>query len=96
MLAGIRGKIGVKAVSSDGFGANLAGQIVNQKKEKVAIFNTEYAGMGAFALLPQSNEKYTAIVTLPNGEEKSFKLPDAIESGFSFQQDHSQRCTNSW
>jgi hypothetical protein len=83
MLAGVRGKIGVKAVSSDGYGANLTGQIVNQKKEKVAIFTTEYAGMGAFALLPQPNEKYTAIVTLPNGEEKSFKLPDAVESGFS-------------
>ncbi|MEJ5994905.1 TonB-dependent receptor plug domain-containing protein [Pedobacter sp. Du54] len=84
MVAGIRGKIGVKAVSSDGYGANLTGQIVNQKKEKVALFNTEYAGMGAFALLPQPGEKYTAIVTLPNGEERSFKLPDALESGFSF------------
>ena len=84
MLAGVRGKIGVKAVSSNGYGANLTGQILNQKKEKVAIFTTEYAGMGAFALLPQQNEKYTATVTLPNGEEKSFKLPDVSESGFSF------------
>ena len=83
MIVGIRGKIGVKALSSDGFGANLAGQIINEKKEQVAIFNTEHAGMGAFALLPQQDEKYTAIVTFPNGEEKSFKLPNALESGFS-------------
>ncbi len=84
MLAGMRNKIGVKAVTSDGFGANLAGQIINQNKEKVAIFNTEHAGMGAFALLPQPGEKYTAIVTLANGEEKSFNLPDVVESGFIF------------
>lgn len=83
MLVGIRGKIGVKAVGSDGYGANLAGQIINEKKEQVAIFDTEHAGMGAFALLPQPGEKYTAIVTLPNGEEKLFKLPNALESGFS-------------
>ncbi|MEJ5994906.1 hypothetical protein WG904_10800 [Pedobacter sp. Du54] len=84
MLIGIRCKIGVKAVRSDGFGANLTGKIVNQKKEKVAVFSTEHAGMGAFALVPQAGEKYTAIVTLSNGEEKSFKLPEALESGFSF------------
>ncbi|SFG60621.1 TonB-dependent receptor plug domain-containing protein [Pedobacter insulae] len=84
MLHGIRSKIGVKAVSSDGMGANLTGQIVNQNKEKVALFTTEHAGMGVFALLPKPGEKYRAIVTLPNGEEKSFKLPDALESGFTF------------
>lgn len=83
MLNGHRGKVGVKAVSSNGYGLNLSGQIVNQKNEKVAVFNTEHAGMGAFALLPQAGEKYTAIVKLPSGEEKSFKLPEAQDSGFS-------------
>jgi hypothetical protein len=84
MLVGVRGKIGVKAVSSNGFGANLTGQILNQKKEKVAVFTTERFGIGAFALLPQPGEHYTAVVTLTNGEEKSFKLPEALESGYSF------------
>ncbi|RYG16199.1 MAG: hypothetical protein EOO07_13775, partial [Chitinophagaceae bacterium] len=83
MLVGVRNKIGVKAVVNDGLGANLSGHILNSSKEKVAIFSTEHAGMGAFALTPLKNEKYTAVVIMPNGQEKSFRFPQSTESGFT-------------
>jgi hypothetical protein len=83
MLVGVRNKIGVKAVVENGFGANLSGHILNSKKEKIAIFNTEHAGMGAFAITPSQNERYTAVVIMPDGQEKTFKFPQPTESGFS-------------
>lgn len=83
MLTGIRGKVGVKAVTSDGLGANLSGHIENRNKEKVAVFTTEHAGMGAFAFRPEKDEKYTAIVTLPDNQTQAFKLPDPKDNGYA-------------
>ncbi len=83
MLAGIRGKVGIKAVTSNGLGANLIGHIENSKSEKIAVFNTEHAGMGAFALRPEIGEKYEAKVTLADGQIKSFKLPEVKENGYA-------------
>jgi len=82
-LANTRTKIGIKAVQKDGKGVNLSGYIVNAKDEKVAVFNTEYAGMGAFAINALQNEKYKAIVTLANGKTKSFNLPETTNSGYA-------------
>jgi hypothetical protein len=76
LINGIRSKIGVKAVNQDGLGVNLDGHILNKSNEKVAVFSTEHAGMGIFALVPQLAEKYTAVVTL-------FNLPQAQETGHS-------------
>lgn len=83
LISGTRSKIGFKAVTADGLGANLSGYIINKNKDKVAEFIAEHAGMGIFALLPQANEQYTAIVTLADNSTKSFKLPTVVESGQS-------------
>jgi hypothetical protein len=82
-LVGIRNKIGVKAVTADGLGANLSGYVVNREKEKVAEFTTEHAGIGVFPLMPQAKQAYVAIVTLADGSTKSFNLPKVTESGYT-------------
>ncbi|MEE1946130.1 TonB-dependent receptor plug domain-containing protein [Pedobacter sp. KR3-3] len=81
LLANVRAKVGVKAVAANGFGINLSGYIENTKKEKVAQFTTEHAGMGVFALMPQAGEKYTAVVATSTGQTKTFDLPQASASG---------------
>lgn len=81
MISGIKSKIGFKAVTSNGLGANLNGYVINKNKEKVAEFSSAHAGMGIFALVPQTNEQYTAIVTLADNTTKSFKLPEVLRSG---------------
>ncbi|WP_113654552.1 TonB-dependent receptor plug domain-containing protein [Pedobacter namyangjuensis] len=77
----IRSKVALKALTNDGLGAQITGYIENQNKEKVATFETTHAGMGVFALLPKPNESYNAVVSLPNGETKFFKLPQSKNSG---------------
>ncbi|RZL47375.1 MAG: hypothetical protein EOP00_12160 [Pedobacter sp.] len=77
----IRSKIAIKAVTNDGLSAQIKGFIENQRKEKVAIFETQHAGMGVFAFSPKPNETYKAIVLLHNGQTKSFNLPRSENSG---------------
>ncbi len=81
LLNNVRAKVGVKAVAANGFGLNLSGYIENSKKEKVAQFATEHAGMGVFALMPQAGEQYTAVVVNSTEQTKTFVLPQALNSG---------------
>lgn len=81
LIANVRCRLGVKATMANGIGANLSGRIINSKKDEIALFNTEHAGMGAFAFTPQANEKYIAEVTLANGQIKSFELPSTQTEG---------------
>ncbi len=83
LVNGVRSKIGIKAVSANGMGANLTGYVENKNKEKVAIFTIEHAGMGVFALMPKLSDSYIAVVTLADGTVKSFNLPKVLESGFA-------------
>ncbi|RYE57506.1 MAG: hypothetical protein EOP48_05660, partial [Sphingobacteriales bacterium] len=83
LVNGIRSRVGIKVIKNDGLGMDLSGYVINKKKEKVALFSTEYAGMGAFALTPENGDEYTAVITLPDGSEKSVKLPEAIQEGYT-------------
>ncbi|RZA02021.1 MAG: hypothetical protein EOP47_08625, partial [Sphingobacteriaceae bacterium] len=72
LVAGIKTKVGFKAIAEDGKGTNITGKILNSKQQEVATFKTTYAGMGSFEFTPQQNETYTAKV---NGITKSYPLP---------------------
>ena len=82
LINGIRSKVGIKSVASDGLGVDVSGYIENKNNEKVAIFNTTHAGMGVFAFTPQANERYNAVVSLPDGRTKSFEIPKSLENGY--------------
>jgi hypothetical protein len=94
LLVGNRTKIAVKAVTSNGLGANLSGYIINRNKEKVAEFITEHAGMGAFAFTPLADENYTAVVTGSDGSTQSFDLPKAATSGHALAINNSKDDVN--
>ncbi|RYF25881.1 MAG: hypothetical protein EOO42_02830 [Flavobacteriales bacterium] len=83
LVNGIRNKVGLKAVASNGLGIKLNGYIINKNKEKIVDFSAVHAGMGIFALTPQASEEYTAIVTLDDNSTKSFKLPQVLDSGYT-------------
>ncbi|RZK58859.1 MAG: carboxypeptidase regulatory-like domain-containing protein [Pedobacter sp.] len=83
LVDGIKSKVGVKAVSSSGYGINLSGYIENKNGDKVANFTTEHAGMGMFSFIPSQLDTYTAVVKLQDGTIKSFKLPKTEESGYT-------------
>lgn len=78
LVNGIRSKIAFKAVGYNGLSRPVKGYIMNNLGERVATFESMHAGMGVFALVPQSGSSYIAI--LEDGQQ--FKLPTALENGF--------------
>lgn len=82
LVAGIRSKVGFKAVGKDGLGLSTKGNIENDKGEQVSAFETTHAGMGVFALLPQKGSIYTAVVTDGIYKGQRTVLPKALPEGF--------------
>jgi hypothetical protein len=60
LVNGIRSKIAVKAVSSNGRGQDIKGDIEDNDGNVVADFATQHLGMGVFAFTPQSGKSYKA------------------------------------
>ncbi|RYG22313.1 MAG: hypothetical protein EOO07_00195 [Chitinophagaceae bacterium] len=87
MVNGIYGKVAFKALGADGMGKNTKFKVVNSKNEVLAEASALHKGMGSFYLLPQKDEKYTAIYTL-NGKEQKQALPVAKEEGTTLRIDH--------
>ncbi len=83
MINGLRGKVGVKATNEEGLGVNVNGYIIDETKQKVALFSTEFAGMGTFALNPTQGKTYQAVIEKPDGSLLTYKLPKILENGYS-------------
>jgi len=82
MVNDIRSKVAFKAIGTNGLGANVKGIIVDNENNEVAEFQSQHAGMGVFALTPQSGKTYTAKITLTDNTTSTLKLPIAQEKGF--------------
>ncbi|RZA02986.1 MAG: hypothetical protein EOP47_04885 [Sphingobacteriaceae bacterium] len=76
LVAGIKSKVGFKAIGEDGKGINVSGKIYNSKGEEAGIINTIYKGMGSIDFTPEAGESYTAKI---NG--KSYLLPAIKPAG---------------
>ncbi|RZK55381.1 MAG: hypothetical protein EOO91_14235, partial [Pedobacter sp.] len=83
MVYGLRGKVGIKATDENGLGINATGYVIDDTKEKVAIFSTEFAGMGTFALNPVKGRTYQAVIEKPDGSLGIYKLPKILDNGYS-------------
>lgn len=91
LINGISTQVGFKAVSSDGLGIPVSGYISNQNNERIAEFKSEFAGMGAFSIRPNSNDIYTATIRFEDGSEKAFKLPRVKSQGYVLRADNSDK-----
>lgn len=91
LINGISTQVGFKAVSSYGLGIPVSGYISNQNNERIAEFKSEFAGMGAFSIRPNSNDIYTATIRFEDGSEKAFKLPRVKSQGYVLRADNSDK-----
>lgn len=81
LIAGISSLVGFKAIGEDGHGTEISGNIYNSRNEEAGIFSSMYKGMGSFEFLPQAGERYTAKISLPDGIQKNYPLPEVKTSG---------------
>src|SRR5476651_873233 len=89
LVNGIRTKLAFKAVKPDGIGENISGYVVEDgSSEHIAEFKSEHAGMGVFALSPNLNKSYFAVITHEDGSEKHYPLPKAENSGYVLNVNH--------
>lgn len=80
LVDGIRSNVVFEAKDSNGLGTYVSGYVVNEVNLRVAEFKSEHAGLGSFMLTP-FHSKYTAVVSLPSGEQK-FLLPVSETKGY--------------
>lgn len=78
LLEGIRGKIAVKAIGTNGLGLKVKGTVVDQSGEEITTFETSELGMGSFLLIPEPNKTYTAKMG-----GTAIQLPKAKTSGYT-------------
>ncbi|MFT5833452.1 MAG: TonB family protein, partial [Cognaticolwellia sp.] len=77
----LKGRVAFRAANEFGKPADISGVVMNSKGEEITTFESYHQGMGAFELTPKADEKYTVKITKPAGVEKTFDVPNALESG---------------
>jgi TonB-dependent SusC/RagA subfamily outer membrane receptor len=87
MVAGKKCRIAFKACNELGLGIDIGGIIMDKKNKQVAVFSSEYLGMGAFEFVPEKDNSYTAEVRNSDGRTSHFKLPESLEEGYVLRVD---------
>ena len=75
--------ISLKAVDETGKGCDVSGEVYTSSGERVALFRTEYKGMGRFYMRPLDGLSYYAMIKTPDGKIIRKDLPQSSGSGFT-------------
>jgi hypothetical protein len=81
LLNGIQSRVAFKALSADGYGANVAGKIVDEVGNEITKFESMHLGMGEFSILPDINRTYYAV--LDDFPKTKIELPKIKDKGAS-------------
>ncbi len=88
LVTGIESRVGFKIVNMLGQGLECEGIVIEDKKDTVALFATEHAGMGYFSFTPNDGKTYQAFVKQADGVFKPFEFPTALAKGYFLQVDN--------
>jgi TonB-dependent SusC/RagA subfamily outer membrane receptor len=83
MVEGVPAKVAFEALNEFGKGADVSGNIVDEKGKTVASFESFHLGMGAVSFTPQPGGQYFAKITRPQGDNTLHPLPQALKSGYT-------------
>jgi hypothetical protein len=84
LVSGIENIVAFKATDWSGKGVNVSGGVLNSEGDTLALFASEYLGMGKFVFTPQAGEYYYAFF-MPDSIPYPFfaQLPESLEEGFT-------------
>jgi len=83
--------ISLKAVDETCKGCNVSGEVYTSSGERVALFRTEYKGMGRFYMRPVDGLSYYALIKTPDGKTIRRNLPQSSKNGFTLNVSDYQR-----
>lgn len=81
LVNGLSNRIAFKAVNEYGKPSDIKGEIIDDKGNKVAVFESFHFGMGKFTLIPQPGILYKARIISPTNTKEEYILPPAKETG---------------
>jgi hypothetical protein len=84
LISGIENVVAFKANDWSGKGAEVSGGVFNSNGDTVALFASEYLGMGKFSFTPQAGELYQ-VFFVPKDVAYSLyaKFPESLDNGFT-------------
>ncbi|WP_161889785.1 TonB-dependent receptor plug domain-containing protein [Pontibacter russatus] len=86
LIDGIESRVAFKAIDAAGRGTPIAGSLLNEKGEEVAVFRSTHLGMGSFVFTPGYGTTYTARVKAgESGQPTNFPFPEVQERGVRMQ-----------
>jgi hypothetical protein len=83
LIAGVPGKVAIKAIKADGLGIDIKGTITDAQGQTAATFSSQHLGMGSFALQPEAGKAYKANITFADGSTGTYDLPRVQPSGIT-------------
>ncbi|HEY4196332.1 MAG TPA: TonB-dependent receptor plug domain-containing protein [Mucilaginibacter sp.] len=83
LVDGVRSRVAVKSVGTNGLGEDIKGEIEDNEGNVVADFATQHLGMGVFALVPEAGKSYKAKITIPGEAVFTVDLPRAQTTGYT-------------
>jgi len=86
-VAGLTGKVGLKAVAPNGLGEDVTGRIVADDGKTAAVFRSAHLGMGSFLFTPMPGRTYIAKIKTSDSAELTVSLPQIATSGFQLAVD---------
>lgn len=81
LVSGLFSNVGVKTMSSNGYGIPMEGKIADKSGNTKVTFKTYKFGLGSFPFMPQTGEEYEAIVKI-GGTEYVYEFPIIQEHGY--------------
>ncbi|MEO6980209.1 MAG: hypothetical protein ABI113_17590, partial [Mucilaginibacter sp.] len=89
LLVGVKTRIAIKAVASDGFGTEIKGTITDNENKPAGTLATTHLGMGVFEFTPVAGKTYKANITFADGSVTTADLPKPSDEGYQLNIDNS-------
>ena len=84
LVEGLPAVVACKATDASGRALDVRGQVLNERNAVVVpAFSSRHAGMGRFAFVPGTGQRYHAHVTLPDGGTADYPLPAVQPGGYT-------------
>lgn len=81
LVAGLTSNIAFRAINEHGKPVDIKGEVWDDAGNKVADFDSYYAGMGQFPFTPHANKKYTVKITSPLHITQQYAFPAFTAEG---------------
>ena len=90
LVEGLAGRVAVRATNEHGEPADVAGEILDDRNQRITTFRSLHDGLAVFDLTPAPDRSYSVRLTEPVASEKTYPVLGALPGGFGLHVEHQQ------